>query len=99
MCRAHRQHCHLRRASSTGSKRFAVSPALTLAFSAKESLYKAFSHRALPLPGFASAVITHIDPRCLTLRFLAEFSPQLVDQQATVYWQAGHTNVVTLAVG
>ena len=73
--------------------------ALTLAFSAKESLYKAFSHRALPLPGFASAVITHIDPRCLTLRFLAEFSPQLVDQQATVYWQAGHTNVVTLAVG
>lgn len=72
--------------------------ALTLAFSAKESLYKAFSHRALPLPGFTSAAITHLDPRYLTLRFRATFSPQLVDQQATVYWQTDNAKVVTLAV-
>lgn len=73
--------------------------ALTLAFSAKESLYKAFSRLAKPFPGFASAHITAIDERHLELCFLAEFSPQLVDKKVNVYWRAEHEQVMTLAVG
>jgi len=70
--------------------------ALTLTFSAKESLYKAFSHLVRPLPGFASAQLTAIDTNTLTLRLLAEFSPALCDRQIKVYWQSDEAGVVTL---
>jgi Phosphopantetheinyl transferase component of siderophore synthetase len=73
--------------------------ALTLAFSAKESLYKAFSSLAQPFPGFASTHITAIDEWHLELRFLAEFSPQLIDKKANIHWKANHKQVMTLAVG
>ncbi|MGY5957986.1 enterobactin synthase subunit EntD [Kosakonia sp. BK9b] len=73
--------------------------ALTLAFSAKESLYKAFSHQCLPLPGFTSAAIVAVERSQLTLRILAEFSPQLADRQVIVHWQADQSDVMTLAVG
>lgn len=73
--------------------------ALTLAFSAKESLFKAFSPLALPFPGFASARVTAMDKQHLELRFLAEFSPQLIDKKANIYWLADQAEVITLAVG
>ncbi|SFT46347.1 enterobactin synthetase component D [Kosakonia arachidis] len=72
--------------------------ALTLAFSAKESLYKAFSSLAQPFPGFACTHITAIDEQHLELCFLAEFSPQLIDKKVNIYWQADHGQVMTLAV-
>lgn len=73
--------------------------ALTLAFSAKESLFKAFSSLAQPFPGFASAQIDAIDEQHLELRFLAQFSPQLIDKKVNVYWLAEGEQVITLAVG
>lgn len=73
--------------------------ALTLVFSAKESLYKAFSHLALPFPGFASAQLCAIDEQKLTLRLLTTFSPQLQGKEMHVYWQSDKAFVITLASG
>lgn len=70
--------------------------ALTLVFSAKESLYKAFSHLAHPLPGFASAQLTALTERTLTLRPQAEFSATL-NKEICVYWQNDAQRVITLA--
>lgn len=72
--------------------------ALTLVFSAKESLYKAFSHLANPFPGFASAQLIALDERRLTLRLLAEFSPRLDQQEVDVAWLSEGEFVITLAV-
>ncbi|MGP3593862.1 enterobactin synthase subunit EntD [Vagococcus sp. WN89Y] len=71
--------------------------ALTLVFSAKESLYKAFSHLARPFPGFDSAELLAIDERTLTLRPLATFSPTLGSRLISVHWQSDEVYVMTLA--
>lgn len=53
--------------------------ALTLAFSAKESGFKAWSSHALALPGFHSARIVALTAQQVHLRFTASFSVQLAD--------------------
>lgn len=53
--------------------------ALTLAFSAKESGFKARSSHALALPGFHSARIVALTAQQVHLRFTASFSVQLAD--------------------
>jgi len=73
--------------------------ALTLAFSAKESLYKAFSTDALPLPGFASAKITALTATHLTLCITDDFSAARAGETVLVAWQSAHNQVITLASG
>lgn len=53
--------------------------ALTLAFSAKESGFKAWSSLASGLPGFHSARIVALTTQQIHLRFTASFSLQLAD--------------------
>ena len=53
--------------------------ALTLAFSAKESGFKARSSHASGLPGFHSARIVALTTQQIHLRFTASFSLQLAD--------------------
>lgn len=53
--------------------------ALTLAFSAKESGFKAWSSHALALPGFHSARIVALTAQQVHLRFTVSFSVQLAD--------------------
>lgn len=53
--------------------------ALTLAFSAKESGFKAWSSHASGLPGFHSARIVALTTQQIHLRFTASFSVQLAD--------------------
>ncbi|SVT61987.1 enterochelin synthetase, component D [Klebsiella pneumoniae] len=53
--------------------------ALTLAFSAKESGFKAWSSHASGLPGFHSARIVALTAQQVHLRFTASFSLQLAD--------------------
>ncbi|HDU5051569.1 TPA: enterobactin synthase subunit EntD [Klebsiella pneumoniae subsp. pneumoniae] len=53
--------------------------ALTLAFSAKESGFKAWSSHALALPGFHIARIVALTAQQVHLRFTASFSVQLAD--------------------
>ena len=53
--------------------------ALTLAFSAKESGFKAWSSHASGLPGFPSARIVALTTPQIHLRFTASFSLQLAD--------------------
>ncbi|HBY8224402.1 TPA: enterobactin synthase subunit EntD [Klebsiella pneumoniae] len=53
--------------------------ALTLAFSAKESGFKAWSSHASGLPGFHSARIVALTTQQIHLRFTASFSLQLAD--------------------
>ncbi|XTZ37345.1 enterobactin synthase subunit EntD [Salmonella enterica] len=78
------------------SSSFPLPLALTLAFSAKESLFKAFSHLTYPLPGFASAQIIALDQQKIELLILPTFSAQLAGKKALVYWKASPTQVVTL---
>lgn len=73
--------------------------ALTLAFSAKESLYKAFSPLTKTLPGFNSASVTALDARQITLTCLADFSPKLAGTSLSIAWVQDHQQVITLAVG
>lgn len=71
--------------------------ALTLAFSAKESLYKAFSPLTKTLPGFTSARVTALDARQITLTCLADFSPTLAGTSLSIAWVQDHQQVITLA--
>lgn len=73
--------------------------ALTVAFSAKESLYKAFSSLTDTLPGFTSVRITAIDNQQVTLTCLASFSPKLVGTSLSITWVQDHLQVITLASG
>lgn len=73
--------------------------ALTLAFSAKESLYKAFSPLTETLPGFTSVRVTALDARQITLTCLADFSPQLAGTSLSIAWVQDHQQVITLAKG
>lgn len=73
--------------------------ALTVAFSAKESLYKAFSPLTETLPGFTSVRVSAIDARQITLTCLADFSPQLAGTSLSITWTQDHQQVITLATG
>ena len=70
--------------------------ALTLVFSAKESLYKAFSNQASGLPGFTSAKITALTTQQLTLQIMPSFSANLGNQEVNVHWFQRDKNIVTL---
>lgn len=72
--------------------------ALTLAFSAKESLYKAFSAQISGLPGFASARITALTSAQLTLQILPSFSAKLAGQDVNVHWFQYDKSLITLCV-
>lgn len=73
--------------------------ALTLAFSAKESIYKAFYAQTTALPGFASAHITALTTTQLTLRILPAFSVNLAGQDVCVHWRQRDKNIITLCTG
>ncbi|WP_336219001.1 enterobactin synthase subunit EntD [Citrobacter amalonaticus] len=70
--------------------------ALTLAFSAKESVFKALSRWALSRPGFASAKVTALTATQLTLRLLPEFSPNFAHHEVNVFWMRLQDAVITL---
>jgi Phosphopantetheinyl transferase component of siderophore synthetase len=70
--------------------------ALTLAFSAKESLYKAFSTQASGLPGFTSAKITAFTNQQLTLQIMPSFSQSLAGLSVNVSWFQREENIITL---
>lgn len=75
---------------------FAFPLALTLAFSAKESLYKALSFATLGIPGFASATVVAITAEQIVLQLTAAFAPSLAGQRFCLHWQSDGTQVVTL---
>lgn len=70
--------------------------ALTLAFSAKESVFKALSRWSHPLPGFASAKVSALTTTQLTLRLLPIFSPNFAYHDTNVYWIQHQDMVITL---
>ena len=72
--------------------------ALTLAFSAKESVYKAFSSQAEPCPGFAAAEMTAIDENALCLRLAPAFSARLAGKEISVAYEVEGDEVVTCTV-
>lgn len=65
--------------------------ALTLAFSAKESLYKALSARYSQLLHFHDAVVTHIDAQNITLHI-----PTINLTAIIVWYTVDHQRIVTL---
>ncbi|MDU5691557.1 MAG: enterobactin synthase subunit EntD [Citrobacter freundii] len=70
--------------------------ALTLAFSAKESVYKTFSAQASELPGFASAKIVALTATHLTVQIIPSFSQNLAGQEVNVRWFQHDENIITL---
>jgi enterobactin synthetase component D len=70
--------------------------ALTLVFSAKESLFKAFSAHALPFPGFHSAQVIALDKTAIRLRIDASFSDKLAGKYVDIAWMMHGTCVITL---
>lgn len=70
--------------------------ALTLTFSAKESLYKAFSAYTTRLPGFTSANVIALTPTQLTLQIQPLFSPSLAGRRINVRWCQRDRQVITL---
>lgn len=72
--------------------------ALTLAFSAKESVYKAFSSQAAPHPGFAAAEMLAISDNTLCLRLTEAFSAQLAGKKISIAYQVEGDEVVTCTV-
>lgn len=70
--------------------------ALTLAFSAKESLYKAFFGQTHPLIGFDSARIIALSQTQLTLQILSSFAPNIGNKTVNVQWLARQNAVITL---
>ena len=70
--------------------------ALTLAFSAKESVYKTFSAQASELPGFASAKIVALTATHLTVQLTPSFSQNLTGQEVNVRWFQHDENIITL---
>jgi Phosphopantetheinyl transferase component of siderophore synthetase len=70
--------------------------ALTLVFSAKESLYKALSPKALPLPGFLSVSVVALDNHSLTLQLSERFTPDLDGQRYRLAWRQLNNTVMTL---
>lgn len=70
--------------------------ALTLAFSAKESLFKAHSSATSGMPGFASAQVIDLKEQVITLKTAAAFSPALDGPHHSLIWQQLDQQVVTL---
>ncbi|MGL4724768.1 MAG: enterobactin synthase subunit EntD [Scandinavium sp.] len=70
--------------------------ALTLAFSAKESLFKALSSATSGMPGFASAQIIGLNERMITLKTTAALSPELDGECHSLVWHQWDQQVVTL---
>ena len=73
-----------------------IEQALTLAFSAKESVYKTFSAQASELPGFASAKIVALTATHLTVQITPSFSQNLTGQEVNVRWFQHDENIITL---
>ena len=73
--------------------------ALTLAFSAKESLYKALSHRIAHLPEFSAGEVVEAGASALALRLNAGFSPALAGGVYRLPWRQSGEKVMTLASG
>lgn len=69
--------------------------ALTLAFSAKESVYKAFSDHAT-LPGFDSAKITSLTAMQISLNLLPAFATTMTERIAQIRWFQRDNSVITL---
>ncbi|NDO79942.1 phosphopantetheinyltransferase [Citrobacter sp. NCU1] len=72
--------------------------ALTLAFSAKESLYKAFYGMVNLWSGFDSAKVTAINASRISLRLTALFSAKIAEQVVNVQWQTHGECVITLCL-
>lgn len=70
---------------------------LTLAFSAKESLYKALSFRLNHIPEFSAAKVVACGDDSLTLRLNAEFHPALAGEICRLPWRQIEDCVITLA--
>jgi len=70
--------------------------ALTLAFSAKESAFKAFSFMATGLPGFASAEVVSLDTLSISLQLTDTFSPALAGERLQLAWLQRGQEIVTL---
>lgn len=71
--------------------------ALTVAFSAKESLFKAWSTLAAPHPGFHSVRVMACGTQTISLQFTTAFSPSLADRCITLRWTQIKQKVITLA--
>ncbi|HCC0887706.1 TPA: enterobactin synthase subunit EntD [Salmonella enterica] len=69
--------------------------ALTLAFSAKESVYKAFSDHAT-FPGFDSAKITSLTATQISLHMLPAFAVTLAERVIPIRWLQYGDAVITL---
>ncbi|EHM2229999.1 enterobactin synthase subunit EntD [Salmonella bongori] len=72
--------------------------ALTLAFSAKESVYKAYSEN-FSLPGFDSAKITSLTATHLSLNILSAFAVTQAERVIPVQWLQHDDAVITLCSG
>ncbi|MCS2158146.1 enterobactin synthase subunit EntD [Scandinavium sp. H11S7] len=70
--------------------------ALTLAFSAKESVYKALSFATNTLPSFTAAHLVAINRQHITLQLTAAFSPALAGRMCRVAWLQINNQLVTL---
>ena len=69
--------------------------ALTVVFSAKESVFKAFSHNALDFPGFVSAQLVNMNASTLTLRLTASFAPKLENKLILINWLKINDRIIT----
>lgn len=69
---------------------------LSLAFSAKESLFKAFSTLAFPFPGFHSAQLIALNDGSLTLRTNAQFSRHHAGICVDISWISHEEQILTL---
>lgn len=69
--------------------------ALTLAFSAKESAFKAYSAQTNGQPGFHSAQVVSLDASTLRLRFTARFAPALANSVIAINGLINGPHVIT----
>lgn len=69
--------------------------ALTLAFSAKESVYKAFSD-CVTLPGFNSAKVTSLTATHISLYLLPAFAATMAERTVRTEWFQRGNSVITL---
>ncbi|ADO49458.1 enterobactin synthase subunit EntD [[Enterobacter] lignolyticus] len=72
--------------------------ALTLAFSAKESLYKALSDRFPDMPDFHAAQVTHIAEQQLMLHISQDIGPEYRDTRFPIRFHTDGSQVMTLAI-
>ncbi|TDN53942.1 enterobactin synthase subunit EntD [Scandinavium goeteborgense] len=70
--------------------------ALTLAFSAKESVYKAYSFATHAMPGFMSARVVAMRGQDISLQLTDGFSPALAGKICHVVWLRNDNQLVTL---